>query len=187
MDTLRYLSFRPLLAVYGNPSLLGTSQSNCRWHLAASTNLSMVLILAIYSLTLVRYICFANSICFSFHDKTRYDINLVAARQHIVPSGISSALAHIENLARDLYRWKKTIPKNSLFFWWREMDSNHRSKMQQIYSLPPLATREPLHIQLKLELVMGLEPATCWLQISCSANWATPAQAWEKVQSSISP
>ena len=34
-------------------------------------------------------------------------------------------------------------------FWWREMDSNHRSKMQQIYSLPPLATREPLHIQLK--------------------------------------
>ena len=26
-----------------------------------------------------------------------------------------------------------------------------------------------------LELVMGLEPATCWLQISCSTNWATPA------------
>ena len=25
------------------------------------------------------------------------------------------------------------------------------------------------------EPVMGLEPATCWLQISCSANWATPA------------
>ncbi len=25
------------------------------------------------------------------------------------------------------------------------MDSNHRSKMQQIYSLPPLATREPFH------------------------------------------
>ena len=25
------------------------------------------------------------------------------------------------------------------------MDSNHRSETQQIYSLPPLATREPLH------------------------------------------
>ena len=25
------------------------------------------------------------------------------------------------------------------------MDSNHRSLRQQIYSLPPLATREPLH------------------------------------------
>ena len=26
-----------------------------------------------------------------------------------------------------------------------------------------------------LEPVIGLEPTTCWLQISCSANWATPA------------
>ncbi len=52
----------------------------------------------------------------------------------------------------------RTIPVRIKFFWWREMDSNHRSKMQQIYSLPPLATREPLH---KMELVMGLEPATC--------------------------
>ena len=27
----------------------------------------------------------------------------------------------------------------------------------------------------KMELVDGLEPPTCWLQISCSTNWATPA------------
>ena len=33
-------------------------------------------------------------------------------------------------------------------FWWRRVDSNHRSESQQIYSLPPLATRELLHIQL---------------------------------------
>jgi hypothetical protein len=26
-----------------------------------------------------------------------------------------------------------------------------------------------------MELVTGFEPATCWLQISCSTNWATPA------------
>ena len=26
-----------------------------------------------------------------------------------------------------------------------------------------------------VEPVIGLEPTTCWLQISCSANWATPA------------
>ena len=26
-----------------------------------------------------------------------------------------------------------------------EVDSNHRSETQQIYSLPPLATREPIH------------------------------------------
>ena len=27
----------------------------------------------------------------------------------------------------------------------------------------------------RMELVDGLEPPTCWLQISCSTNWATPA------------
>ena len=29
---------------------------------------------------------------------------------------------------------------------WAEVDSNHRSKLQQIYSLSPLATRESTHI-----------------------------------------
>ena len=29
--------------------------------------------------------------------------------------------------------------------WWRGEDSNLRRRCQQIYSLPPLATREPLH------------------------------------------
>ena len=43
--------------------------------------------------------------------------------------------------------------------WWRRVDSNHRSETQQIYSLPPLATRELLHIS--LELVDGFEPPTC--------------------------
>ena len=30
-------------------------------------------------------------------------------------------------------------------------------------------------LRLTMELVDGLEPPTCWLQISCSTNWATPA------------
>ena len=34
-------------------------------------------------------------------------------------------------------------------FWWERVDSNHRSEAQQIYSLPPLATRELSHIKLK--------------------------------------
>jgi hypothetical protein len=38
------------------------------------------------------------------------------------------------------------------------MDSNHRRLSQQIYSLPPLATREPLRV---MELVDGIEPPTC--------------------------
>ena len=70
------------------------------------------------------------------------------------------------------------------FCWkWMEVDSNHRSKLQQIYSLSPLATRESAHKNYliithffwKCKPMIGLEPITCWLQISCSANWATSA------------
>ena len=52
-----------------------------------------------------------------------------------------------------------------VFCWWGMVDSDHRSQWQQIYSLPPLAAREIPH----MELVIGVEPTTCWLQISCSA------------------
>ena len=78
------------------------------------------------------------------------------------------------------YSWKRK---------WMEVDSNHRSKLQQIYSLSPLATRESAHLKrsiwnwliliLKINWekpMIGLEPITCWLQISCSANWATSAR-----------
>lgn len=54
------------------------------------------------------------------------------------------------------------------FLWWAGMDSNHRSRRRQIYSLLPLATREPTHINAEngvansaVELVNGLEPLTC--------------------------
>ena len=74
-----------------------------------------------------------------------------------------------------------------IFKWkWMEVDSNHRSNLQQIYSLSPLATRESiqkyrifsctiLYWFLNTKPMIGLEPITCWLQISCSANWATSA------------
>ena len=51
-----------------------------------------------------------------------------------------------------------------LMFWWRRMDSNHRRRSQQIYSLSPLATWVLLHMKLqrkKVELVDGFEPPTC--------------------------
>ena len=41
-------------------------------------------------------------------------------------------------------------------FAWGKVDSNHRRRCQQIYSLSPLATRE-----FPLELVIGVEPTTC--------------------------
>ena len=40
-----------------------------------------------------------------------------------------------------------------------EVDSNHRSNLQQIYSLSPLATRESIHNVYKP--MIGLEPITC--------------------------
>ena len=45
---------------------------------------------------------------------------------------------------------KKNVPDSKIrhIIWWEKMDSNHRSETQQIYSLPPLATREFSHIQL---------------------------------------
>ena len=38
-----------------------------------------------------------------------------------------------------------------LFLWWAKVDSHHRSMTQQIYSLPPLATREFSHIKFSID------------------------------------
>ena len=45
---------------------------------------------------------------------------------------------------------KKNVPDSKIrhIIWWERVDSNHRSETQQIYSLPPLATRELLHMNL---------------------------------------
>ena len=54
---------------------------------------------------------------------------------------------------------KKKPATETIAGWWKRMDSNHRRRCQQIYSLPPLATWVLFHI--KLELVDGFEPPTC--------------------------
>ena len=43
---------------------------------------------------------------------------------------------------------KKNVPDSKIrhIIYWAEVDSNHRSKLQQIYSLSPLATRESIHV-----------------------------------------
>ena len=47
-------------------------------------------------------------------------------------------------------------------FWWAEVDSNHRSRRRQIYSLIHLAALESAHIlNFVVEPVIGLEPTTC--------------------------
>ena len=67
----------------------------------------------------------------------------------------------------------------NLRFAWEQMDSNHRSRKQQIYSLPHLATLEysrtiifiklPV-IKLSREPLVGFEPTTPRLQITCSGQ-----------------
>ena len=48
------------------------------------------------------------------------------------------------------------------FSWWAEVDSNHRSRRRQIYSLIHLAALESAHLlNCVVEPVIGLEPTTC--------------------------
>ena len=63
---------------------------------------------------------------------------------------------------------KKALTKVSAFFWWEEVDSNHRSRRRQIYSLMHLATLQSAQIKflpringVSVELVIGIEPTTC--------------------------
>ena len=52
-------------------------------------------------------------------------------------------------------------------FWWAEVDSNHRSRRRQIYSLIHLAALESAQnlsvatLRFVVEPVIGLEPTTC--------------------------
>ena len=59
---------------------------------------------------------------------------------------------------------------------------------ERIYSPPRLATSLPLQVN-KLKIMVpakGVEPSTYWLQVSCSTNWATPAnikEIWVRTES----
>ena len=51
------------------------------------------------------------------------------------------------------------------FHWWTGVDSNHRSRRRQIYSLIHLAALDPVRLlwcsTQAVEPVIGLEPTTC--------------------------
>ena len=67
-----------------------------------------------------RYIYSVNSICFCFA-KTRYDINLVAARQHIECVSTYRVIYDISKILQEIYiDEKKTFffVEKCLFFWW---------------------------------------------------------------------
>ena len=58
----------------------------------------------------------------------------------------------------------------------RGQDLNLRPSGYEPDELPDCSTPRYYIIELTLKPMIGLEPITCWLQISCSANWATSAQ-----------
>ena len=71
---------------------------------------------------------------------------------------------------------KKSRIKIIRLFWWGEMDSNHRRwTPTDLQSVAIGRSATSPNIKLKMELAIGIEPTTCWLQVSCSACWATPA------------
>ena len=49
--------------------------------------------------------------------------------------------------SQNLIKAKEHTIKVCSFTWWEMVDSNHRRRSQQIYSLSPLATREISHIK----------------------------------------
>ena len=58
----------------------------------------------------------------------------------------------------------------------RGQDLNLRPSGYEPDELPDCSTpRYYLIVSFRLKPMIGLEPITCWLQISCSANWATSA------------
>ncbi len=58
-----------------------------------------------------------------------------------------SFMERVKGIEPSQSAWKaEVLPLNYTRKWWREKDSNLRSLWQQIYSLPPLATREPLRV-----------------------------------------
>ena len=66
------------------------------------------------------------------------------------------------------------------------MDSNHRSQRQQIYSLPPLAAREPHHSI--LERVKGIEPSrSAWKAEVLPLNYTRKTFCWKRNISNIRP
>ena len=81
-----------------------------------------------------------------------------------------------------IYEKQKSVLNENGFFggrrWIRTTEvSDNRFTVCPLWPLgnSPICKAYCLNSRLILELVDGLEPPTCWLQISCSTNWATPA------------
>ena len=99
------------------------------------------------------------------------------------PTDLQSApFSHLGTPPYEVVRWPPFVSQKS---WWNGLGESRSNSppaswwisFQVLSGLTRLwnhQTSVPLFWSSK-ELVDGLEPPTCWLQISCSTNWATPA------------
>ena len=89
-------------------------------------------------------------------------------------TGLEPATLSLEGWRSSQLSYSRDIIK----LWWWEKDSNlRRQKPADLQSalVGHLSISPNKKVFKTVELDMGLEPATCWLQISCSTNWANPA------------
>ena len=71
---------------------------------------------------------------------------------------------------RDAVTLRITLHMLTVMCKWMEVDSNHRSNLQQIYSLSPLATRESIHAVRYLLTMKNCSIDSCVLQGFLSAE-----------------
>ena len=93
---------------------------------------------------------------------TKKALKLLCFKASVRETGLEPASAYCTHEPESCASANSAIPAWNV---WAGVDSNHRSVSRQIYSLLPLATREPTHMMSlltqRVELAMGLEPATC--------------------------
>ena len=109
----------------------------------------------------------------------------ITNRQSIIVSTVGSVMVRETGLEpacccqhTDLNRTRLPIPPFP-HSWWMGVDSNHRSLWQQIYSLLPLATREPIQTLMYLLIKVGAGDRSRTYNLLITnqllCHWATPA------------
>ena len=68
-----------------------------------------------------------------------------AQRRYEIPSQTCNEATHVSGIGSVYSKKRQRLLPFWNQKWWWKMDSNHRSRWQQIYSLPPLAAREFHH------------------------------------------
>ena len=131
-------------------------------------NLGALVFYSIKSLTAIKILIILTN----FESVSRFFLGKMERAKGFEPSTPSLEGLCSTNWATPAYIWSSRQVKDGGAGRIRTFEGINR----QIYSLLPLAAREPRPRSLLMELLTGLEPATVGLQNRCSTNWARAAQ-----------